>query len=195
MQHEQNPEPFTPKGPEFGGRGYESGWESSPMVPPPAAMDSPQVAPSPYQPPPATPAPVYPPATPAPVYPPATSAPAYPPATPAPVYPPVQQQPAYGYAHQPYVPQYLPEPHPLYQPAPMEHPSSTTVLVLGIVGLFMPVLSPVAWYLGHKAKGEVRRGAPYQWGVTGQVGYYLGMAYTLLMVLGVLMFIGLIARF
>lgn len=90
-----------------------------------------------------------------------------------------------GYQPQPY----LPQPYPYYPPVEQEHPSSVPVLVLGVVGLFVPFLSPVAWYMGSKAKREVRRGAPYRWAVMGQVGYVLGVVYTLLMALFAVAFI------
>lgn len=55
------------------------------------------------------------------------------------------------------------------------------MLVLAIFGVFFPLLSPFAWYLGSKAKREVAAGAPYRWGGTGQVGYVLGLVYSLFM--------------
>ena len=46
-------------------------------------------------------------------------------------------------------------PPPPYQP-PRDHPSATTVLVLGIVGLVAcQVLSPFAWVMGNRVLREI----------------------------------------
>ena len=38
---------------------------------------------------------------------------------------------------------------------PYEHPQEQTVMVLAIVGIFFWICSPIAWYLGSKAKKEM----------------------------------------
>lgn len=38
---------------------------------------------------------------------------------------------------------------------PYEHPQEQTVMVLAIIGIFFWVTSPIAWYLGSKAKKEM----------------------------------------
>ncbi|MFT3860406.1 hypothetical protein [Micropruina sp.] len=53
-----------------------------------------------------------------------------------------------------------PVPYGYGEPALPEHPNTTLVFTLGIIGLatnlfFLPVVSPVAWYLGAKAKREM----------------------------------------
>lgn len=164
---------IAPKGPEFGGPGYvDPPVEDSP-VPPPATTAPP---PAPSQPSPSLP--------PTPVGSPAPYQPSQ--ATPAPVVPPGQQ--AYGYDNRGYQqpPSYVPQPYPYYPPVVPEHPSSVPVLVLGVVGLFFPILSPVAWVMGSKAKKEVQRGAPYRWAATGQIGYVLGIAYSVIMLMFIL---------
>lgn len=151
---EPQPQPYVePKGPEFGGPGYE---EDNLPVPEPEPDSAPAPV-APYEPPAAAPLPVVPP-------------------TPQPL---AQEPPAYGYGG----PNYHPMPYyqgygpQMLQP---EHPSSTTVAVLGIMGIFFGVLSPVAWIMGHNAKKSVERGAPYRWGGLGQTGYVLGIVFTVL---------------
>lgn len=182
---EPSPEPYiAPKGPEFGGPGYADPYpteEPSPVPPPPSQPQAQRQPSSPSLP----PTPI---GSPAPYRP-------QPPAQPAPVVPPAHQQP-YQYGTQGYQqPPYVPQPYPYYQPVVPEHPSSVTVLVLGVVGLFFPLLSPVAWFIGSRAKKDVQRGAPYRWAATGQIGYVLGIIYSVIMLLGVgffmLMILGL----
>lgn len=156
MTNEQNPasqpQPYSaPRGPEFGGPGYET---ELPYEPEPAPVPSPSPAPvAPYEPPPAGPAPVVHPGTPSYGYgqqPP----PGYHPAA---YYPP-----GYGYMMQP------------------EHPSSTSVLVMGILGIFLGIPAPIAWITGHKAKKQIAQGAPYRFTAVGQTGYVLGITFTVL---------------
>lgn len=75
-----------------------------------------------------------------------------------------------------------------------EHPQATLTLVLGIVGiaaLFVafPFISPVAWYLGARARREMRSD-PGRYRPSGALsaGYVLGIVGTLLAVA----FVGLI---
>lgn len=69
-----------------------------------------------------------------------------------------------------------------------DHPQATTILVLGIVGCFMPIIPFVAWYMGYNAKKEIKNGAPYRWGGAIVAGYCLGIVRSILgiiaMVLG-----------
>ncbi len=66
-----------------------------------------------------------------------------------------------------------------------DHPQGTTVLVLGILGIFFPILAPVAWYLGSRALREIRssgaRPGNQQHLVIGRL---LGLVMTVLMILG-----------
>jgi len=80
--------------------------------------------------------------------------------------------------------------------APMlpEHPNSTLVLVLGIVGLLtnfvaFPFISPIAWYLGAKARRDIAHN-PGVYSDNGKLtaGLVLGVVGTLL----ALAFIGFI---
>lgn len=38
---------------------------------------------------------------------------------------------------------------------PYEHPQEQTVMVLAIIGIFFWLCSPIAWYMGSKAKSEM----------------------------------------
>ncbi len=78
-----------------------------------------------------------------------------------------------------------------------DHPQGTTVLVLGILGIFLPVLAPVAWFLGGRALREVRssgaRPGNEQHLVIGRI---LGIVMTILLILSAvlgLLFFSLLA--
>ena len=86
-----------------------------------------------------------------------------------PAYPPVPQSP---YAAQPYG-------------ALPEHPQGTTILVLGIVGLFVTICAPIAWYMGSKAQKEIAAsGIRYANEQNINIGKILGMVLTILAIVG-----------
>ena len=104
----------------------------------------------------------------------------------------------YGYGYQPNVTPYQ-QPYPMqpypysYGPVVPEHPSSTTVGVLGLASFAVWVTAPIAWYMGAKAKKEIARGAPYRFSGLAQFGYVVGIIYSIfgalffgLMMLGIL---------
>lgn len=64
-------------------------------------------------------------------------------------------------------------PSGLYGMAP-EHPNATMTLVFGVVGIVVPILSFVAWYIGGEARNQIRDGAPYSWHGSLTVGYWMG---------------------
>lgn len=71
-----------------------------------------------------------------------------------------QQQP-YGYGY----------------PMAPDHPSSTVVLVLGLIGMFLfPLTAPFAWVMGSKARAEMAA-YPGRWGSSGTltVGWVMGI--------------------
>ena len=73
-----------------------------------------------------------------------------------------------------------------------DHPSGTTVLVLGILGLVVcGLLAPVAWIKGNSAKREMDAQPNINWTNRGSVtaGRILGMIGTALIVLGILFFV------
>lgn len=90
---------------------------------------------------------------------------------------PQQGYPPYGYG-------YLP-------PAPPKHPSATTAMVLGIVGLAgavvcgcLVVVSPFAWFMGAKAVKEIdASGGQYAGRGEAQAGMITGIIGTVLLIL------------
>ena len=79
------------------------------------------------------------------------------------------------------------QPYPM---APQEHPQGTTVLILGILGFFVGVTAPFAWYLGSKAMKEIRAsGATYSNVQQINIGRILGMILTIIYLLFVVGFI------
>lgn len=78
-----------------------------------------------------------------------------------------------------------------YLPPPPEHPQSTTVMVLGILGLVMcQVASPFAWVMGKRSVAEIdasggRLGGRGQ----AQTGYILGIVGTCLLGLGLVVLV------
>lgn len=88
---------------------------------------------------------------------------------------------------------YPPAPQPTYgqggyqQPygALPEHPQGTTILVLGIVGLFVTICAPIAWYMGSKAQKEIAAsGIHYSNEQNINIGKILGMVLTILAIIG-----------
>ena len=57
---------------------------------------------------------------------------------------PYGQQSAMPYGQQPYT-----------MPPMQEHPQGTMILIFGILGIFITIFAPIAWYLGNKAKQDV----------------------------------------
>lgn len=119
---------------------------------------------------------------------------------PAPRYSPYGQN-LYGqdpYGQQPYgqtgydQPGYGLQPH-YGQPGygygpPQEHPQAQTVFILGLVGIFVPFVQFVAWYLGGKAKKEIEAGAPFAWEGNLKIGYVLGKIFSILAIIGVALY-------
>ncbi len=103
------------------------------------------------------------------------------------------------YANPPYAPQPAwdpnqhtmatpPPPQPqygYYAYAPVEHPQSTAVLVLALVGFAVPVTPFIAWYMGSKAKAEIERGAPFPYSGSLKVGHIIGKVMSILMLAGI----------
>ncbi|MGO1383659.1 MAG: hypothetical protein ACTHWA_11890 [Arachnia sp.] len=81
--------------------------------------------------------------------------------------PPPQQQ-TYGY----------------YGYAPVEHPQSTTVLVLALLGLMQPITPFIAWYIGNRARADIRRGAPYAYTGSLKAGHITAKVLSILTILG-----------
>ncbi|WP_051215320.1 hypothetical protein [Granulicoccus phenolivorans] len=70
-----------------------------------------------------------------------------------------------------------------------EHPQAQTTFILGIVGIFVGICAFIAWYLGGKAKKEIAAGAPYQWGGNLKTGYLLGKIFSIIYIIGLVLYI------
>jgi hypothetical protein len=67
-----------------------------------------------------------------------------------------------------------------------EHPQGTTILVLGIVGIFITICAPIAWYMGSKAQKEIRAsGMRYANEQNINVGKILGIVMSILAIIGI----------
>jgi len=70
---------------------------------------------------------------------------------------------------------------------PQDHPQGTTVLVLGIIGIFFTICAPIAWYLGSKALKEIRAsGTTYANEQQIVIGRILGIIFTILAIIGLI---------
>lgn len=76
-----------------------------------------------------------------------------------------------------------PAPNPGWAPVPPKHPDSTTVLVLGILGIALcQFLGPFAWYKGNKVLADMQAN-PGKWSGESEVnlGRILGIVGTALL--------------
>lgn len=81
-------------------------------------------------------------------------------------------------------------------PIQREHPSGTTVLLLGILGLVLcQVLSPIAWVVGGRARKEMASQPGVVWSNSGNVtaGWICGIIGTALLAFGVVIVLIVIA--
>ncbi|WP_205473286.1 DUF4190 domain-containing protein [Nocardioides sp. SYSU D00038] len=118
--------------------------------------------------------------------------------------PPTTPWPTQQWPQQPPPPPQQPPPYwtPAYLPAypTGNHGGAQTAMTLGIVGLVgtvgafvccatlpLAVCSPVAWVLGARARGQIRRAAPGTYGNEGAAtaGLVMGVVGTLLLVLAI----------
>jgi hypothetical protein len=66
-----------------------------------------------------------------------------------------------------------------------EHPQGTTVLILGILGLFVPVVAFIAWHQGSKAEKEIQASGIYYANAGSiKVGKILGIVGGILTMVG-----------
>ena len=108
-----------------------------------------------------------------------------------------QQPPAQSSPQTPYQPsgQYQPgqQPTPYGQQSPMpygvpqqEHPQGTMILIFGILGIFITIFAPIAWYLGNKAKAEIQAsGVHYSNEQNVVVGRMLGKIFTIIAIVSI----------
>ena len=89
--------------------------------------------------------------------------------------------PSGQYQPNPYAPSGPPVPYSQPYGALPEHPQGTTILVLGIVGIFTAVCAPIAWVLGSKAKKEIAAsGMSYSNESNINIGRVLGMVFSII---------------
>ena len=120
-------------------------------------------------------------------------------------YPPAGQQ--YPPAGQEYPPAQGQQQYPASQPSPYgqppaqygqqqygmaggEHPQGTMIFVLGIVGIFVGVCAPIAWYLGNKTLREITAsGANYSNVSQIRTGRMLGKVFTIIYIVFIVLYI------
>ena len=71
-----------------------------------------------------------------------------------------------------------------------EHPQGTMIFVLGIVGIFVGVCAPIAWYLGNKTLREIAgSGASYSNVSQIRTGRMLGKVFTIVYIVFIVLYI------
>jgi len=99
------------------------------------------------------------------------------------------QQPSGQY--QPGDQQYQPGGQPMpygqqYGAPPQEHPQGTLILVFGILGIFITIFAPIAWYMGNKAKREIQAsGMQYSNEQNISIGRILGKVFTIIALISI----------
>jgi hypothetical protein len=64
------------------------------------------------------------------------------------------------------------------------------VLVLGIVGIFVGICAPIAWYMGNKALADIRTtGATYSNESQIKTGRIIGKVFTILYIVFIVLYI------
>jgi hypothetical protein len=87
-----------------------------------------------------------------------------------------QQSPMpYGQQQQPYT-----------MPPTQEHPQGTLILIFGILGIFITIFAPIAWYLGNKAKKDIQTsGIQYSNEQNISIGRMLGKIFTIIAIISI----------
>jgi hypothetical protein len=99
-------------------------------------------------------------------------------------YPQGGEQPA-PYGQQSHLPYGQP-----YGTPPQEHPQGTLILIFGILGIFITIFAPIAWYLGNKAKNDIRAsGFQYSNEQNISIGRMLGKVFTILAIVSIVLVI------
>jgi hypothetical protein len=69
---------------------------------------------------------------------------------------------------------------------PQEHPQGTLILIFGILGIFITIFAPIAWWLGNKAKKEIQAsGIQYSNEQNISVGRMLGKIFTIIAIVSI----------
>ena len=92
---------------------------------------------------------------------------------------PYGQQSPMPYGQQPYT-----------MPPMQEHPQGTLILIFGILGIFITIFAPIAWYLGNKAKKDVQTsGVQYSNEQNISIGRMLGKVFTIIAIVSIVLVI------
>ena len=71
-----------------------------------------------------------------------------------------------------------------------EHPQGTLILIFGILGIFITIFAPIAWYLGNKAKKDVQTsGVQYSNEQNISIGRMLGKIFTIIAIVSIVLVI------
>ena len=71
-----------------------------------------------------------------------------------------------------------------------EHPQGTMIFVLGIVGIFVGICAPIAWYFGNKTLREITAsGANYSNVSQIRTGRMLGKVFTIIYIVLIVLYI------
>src|SRR5215218_3537557 len=93
--------------------------------------------------------------------------------------PPYGQQSPMPYGQQPYT-----------MPPMQEHPQGTMILIFGILGIFVTIFAPIAWYMGNKAKKEIQAsGIQYSNEPNVNAGRMLGKIFTIIAIVSIILLI------
>ncbi|HSN12649.1 MAG TPA: hypothetical protein VLS51_11130 [Propionibacteriaceae bacterium] len=71
--------------------------------------------------------------------------------------------------------------------ATIEHPKAQTVLILSIVGIFVGICAPIAWYMGAQAKKEALADGRYSIEGSLKTGTLIGKIFTILYIIGIVL--------
>jgi hypothetical protein len=75
-----------------------------------------------------------------------------------------------------------------YGAPPQEHPQGTLILVFGILGIFITIFAPIAWYMGNKAKREIQAsGIQYSNEQNVSIGRMLGKIFTIIAIISIVL--------
>jgi hypothetical protein len=73
-----------------------------------------------------------------------------------------------------------------YGAPPQEHPQGTLILIFGILGIFITIFAPIAWYLGNKAKKDIQTsGIQYSNEQNISIGRMLGKIFTIIAIVSI----------
>lgn len=73
--------------------------------------------------------------------------------------------------------------------ATVEHPKAQTVFILSIVGIFVGICAPIAWYMGVQAKKEIAASGQYAFEGSLKTGTLIGKIFTILYIIGIVIWI------